>query len=458
MPNMKRLSLSIIIITGLFLLISACASQTTTVGNTAQTLTVGLYPDVPRIDQFKAAIEAEWAKVEPNVSIIWDDSWGGGYSEDPASTLDIYVFDTLYLSYFQDQKLLYNIPMSQVDDFDDFLEYAKTGVNNGDTVLGIPQLGCTTVLFHRTDDTPMAEAVTLDDVVKALNTCTYYPEAPPASVGLMADFSNESANAGYYIQSLQCDEAKWPVVLPWDESEIDQNIIDYIKQVIAMSSFKNALYDAPISYQRGTWFGENKGRAYIGYSESVSTIPEDQYDTISVKVMPWANNTSGIAAPLFYSDVIGVHTATEGRGTTDLAIKLANVMASADTLVAALGPYQGDGPQYLIPARNSAFQTLSDSYPMYQKIYTMVQDTTPIMFDAGTQARAWFNDMATSLTINYKADPPCYTDVPAVGGFIGDNEQAQTICPETCTDYNGWSGQWTNTVTPSVCGCETPSQ
>lgn len=423
-----------------------------------QTLTVGLYPDVPRIEQFKSVIETEWKKIEPDVAITWDEKWGGGYEADPADTLDVYVFDTLYLTYFNAQGLLYNIPKNQVNNYEDFLSYAKAGVSSGDNVLGIPQLGCTTVLFYRSDDKAMAAATTLEDVAKALGTCTYYPQIPPASVGLMADFSNESANAGYYIQSLQCDKNQWPVSLPYDESEIDTRIIDCIKQVIGMSSFQDALTEAPISYQRGTWFGQGHGRAYIGYSESVSTIPENQYDTISVKVMPWANNTEGIAAPLFYSDVIGVNTSTQKRGTTKLAIKLANLMASADVLVQCLGPYEGKGPQYLIPARNSAFQALSANHPMYQKIYDMVDSTSPIMFDAGPDARNWFNIMQKPLTIDYKADPTCYTDIPAKGGFIPDNAAAQTICPDTCQNYNGWSGQWTNIVTPSVCGCNTPRQ
>jgi thiamine pyridinylase len=449
MLSAKRFSLVFTLFFAFIFTNTACAQQT---------LTVGLYPDVPRIEQFKSVIEAEWAKVEPDVSINWDENWGGGYEANPPATLDVYVFDTLYLTYFDTKGLLYNIPKKQVDNFDDFLDYAKKGVSKGDNVLGIPQLGCTTVLFYRSDDKPMADATTLSEVVNVLNSCTYYPKTPPSKVGLMADFSNESANAGYYIQSLQCDKAQWPVSLPYSESKVDQNVINYIKQVIAMASFKNVLYEAPISYQRGTWFGQGHGRAYIGYSESASTIPEDQYSNLSVKVMPWANNISGITSPLFYSDVIGINTSTQKRGTTQLAIKLANLMASAQVLVKCLGPFEGKGPQYLIPARNSAFQTLSANYPMYQKIYTMVQSTTPIMFDIGADARNWFDVMQKQLTIDYKNKSTCYTDIPAQGGFIPNNIAAQTICPNTCENYNGWNGQWTNIVSPSVCGCQAPSQ
>jgi len=80
------------------------------------------------------------------------------------------------------------------------------------------------------------------------------------------------------------------------------------------------------------------------------------------------------------------------------------------------------------------------------------------MFDIGPNARSWFEIMQKQLTIDYKNDSTCYTDVPAQGGFIPNDAAAQSICPATCADYNGWNGQWTNTVSPSVCGCQVPSQ
>lgn len=45
-----------------------------------------------------------------------------------------------------------------------------------------------------------------------------------------------------------------------------------------------------------------------------------------------------------------------------------------------------------------------------------------------------------------------YKDIDA--GFIGNNAEAQNICPNVCESASGtWSGQWTNIITPSVCGC-----
>ncbi len=431
---------------GILFLTSALAD-----GASAQTLKVALYPDVPRIEQFKAAIEAAWAGVEPGVSIEWQDSWDGGYEADPSADFDVYVFDALFLSYFNAKGWLYNIPKADVANLDDFLDYAAKGVESGDKVMGIPQLGCTTVLFHHADDAAMNKAVTLDDVGKALGACTYYTRTPEGGTGLMADFSNDSANAGFYVQSLECDQAKFPVKLPYSQSEVDPVIIGYIRQVLSMSSFQDALYEAPQSYQRAYWFGQGHGRAYIDYTESLSVIPADRYDNIAFKVMPWADNREGVKSPLFYSDVIGVHGSTAARGTRDLAVKLANLMASRDVIVQCLGPYDGKGPQYLMPARTSAFEILGAKFPMYEKIYEMVKSITPIMFDIGSDARNWFNTMQAALSNDYKADPACYCDHDA--GPIFNQRQAERACLRACSQFNGWNGQWTTRGGTSYCGC-----
>lgn len=58
-----------------------------------------------------------------------------------------------------------------------------------------------------------------------------------------------------------------------------------------------------------------------------------------------------------------------------------------------------------------------------------------------------------TVAITYKGPIAAYVDVPAPEGIF-DNKSAQTICPPICTGANGtWSGQWTNIVSPNVCGC-----
>ena len=85
---------------------------------------------------------------------------------------------------------------------------------------------------------------------------------------------------------------------------------------------------------------------------------------IGFKVMPLAD---AINTNLFYADLIGVNTSTASRGTRDLAVKLANVMAASDTVVASIGPDSANPyPQYLMatrPPRCPRFTTPCHSAP-----------------------------------------------------------------------------------------------
>jgi len=61
------------------------------------------------------------------------------------------------------------------------------------------------------------------------------------------------------------------------------------------------------------------------------------------------------------------------------------------------------------------------------------------------------------MTFTTKSCPRQYVDVDA--GFIQDNNDAKRICPNVCASAGGsWSGQWTNIVSPSVCGCWIPEK
>ncbi len=421
----------------------------------AKSLKVALYPYVPRVEQFKQVITKAWAEThtEPIEWVTDYKKWDGGYGIDPSPDYDLFVFDAMFLNQFNAQGYLHKIPKAQVDNFSDFLPWAAAGIASGDNVLGLPQLGCTTVLFYHSDNTALAQAQTLSEVVKTLGTCTFYDQIPPANTGLMADFSSGSSNAGYYVQGLECKLAKFPVPLPISKKEIDQDVVGYIRQVIAMSSFKNVLASTEDSYQRGTWFGENHGNAYIGFTESLSRIPSDQYANISCRTMLWGDNKTGIEKPLFYADVIGIHPKTAERETTDLAIQLANLMASTKVIVDCFGPYGDQGPQYLMPTRTSAFKELA-SHEMYRKIYAMVQSVSPIMFSLGNDARGWVSSMKKLFTSEYLDDAACYCDQNA--GPIFNQKQAEEMCPKTCASHNGWNGQWTSQGGTSYCGCNTP--
>ena len=416
----------------------------------ASGLKVALYPYVPRIDQFKSVISVSWKSVHPEVEITWAEGWDGGYSNNPQDDYDLFVFDATYLTYFKNQGWLIGLDKSQIDNFDDFLSFSINGMLKDDKYWAIPQLGCTEYLIYKKDDQPLHKAYSMSEVVAALGRCTYHGELPPEATGLMIDFSGGTTNAIYYVKSLEEITDNFPVPLPEDKSHINIDAINNLRTILATASLRNAWYSGQ-SYQRGLWYGQNHGRAYVGFSESLTQVPAEQLTNLVMKVMPWADNPEGVKDPLFYCDVIGINPKTSERGTTALAIELANLMASTQVIVDCFKSTGSEGPQYLTPVRNSAMDQLVKIYPAYTTIQNAVKDSgDPILLDLGKDARTWIANMKDTIKHMVIDELQCYCDKKA--GPPMDNQEAQKVCPNVCGDGN-WNGQWTNKGDYSVCGC-----
>ena len=425
----------------------------------AQTLKVALYPWVPRIDQFKQAIEIEWKKVQPEVAISWADEWDGGYNKDPEVSYDVYVFDAVYFDYFKSKGWLIGLKESQIENWDDILEYARKGVTEDGQIYAIPQIGCGSILFYHKNDTVLAKATTLNDVTSAIGSCVFYGQHPPSSnIGLMLDLSGGTTNACNYIESVHEKLNQYPVPMPENPQEVDKTAISNIQSALASSSFRDAYYEGSNAYIRAEWFNRGNGRAYIGFTESLSELGEEPLQNVAFKPMPWSNNLTGNNSPLFYSDVIGIQPETKSRGTEALAVQLANLMASASVIVQSFGPSDSKGPQYLMPVRTSVFQQLGSQFPIYSKLYQMVSSVSPILFKLDANSKEWLQKMKPTIKNMIMADPGCYTDIEA--GPIWNDEDAQQKCPDVCEEHGGWNGQW-KTIIPgkmSVCGCCEASQ
>lgn len=416
----------------------------------ATSLKVALYPYVPRIAQFKSVISEHWKSVQPDVQITWVEGWDGGYTSNPQDDYDLFVFDATYLTYFKNQGWLMGLNQSQIDNFDDFLPFSVKGMLKDNKYWAIPQLGCTEYLIYRKGDEFLREASTMSKVVVAVGKCTYHGNIPPLYNGLMMDFSGGTTNALYYVKSLEEILDKFPVPLPQNRSQINPNAMNNLRTILAAASLRNAWYSGE-SYQRGLWYGQHHGRAYVGFSESLTQIPAEQLSNIAMKVMPWSDNPEGVKDPLFYCDVIGINPKTSERGTTALAIKLANLMASTQVIIDCFKSTETEGPQYLTPVRNSAMNQLAVSYPVYATIQAAVEASgEPILLDLGKDARTWIANMKDTIKHMVIDELQCYCDKKA--GPPMDNQKAQKVCPGVCGD-NNWNGQWTNKDGYSVCGC-----
>jgi thiamine pyridinylase len=239
-----------------------------------QTLVLALYPYVPRVQQFQTAIEESWSRVHPNIPlqiITTDDQWDGGYTKDPSENMDVFVFDALYLNYFKAKNYMVPLQADTIDNIDDFLPYAINGVKIDDLYYGIPLLGCSNIFFYRKGDQPLEDARTLSDIYNALGQCTYTSKIPPDDRGMMVNMAGGTTNASNYIVAEHWVTQLFPVNLPWTINDVDQEAIDKLKRIMAMSSFYNSTSNDTNPYIRGVWFGQGFGRAYIDFTESLST-------------------------------------------------------------------------------------------------------------------------------------------------------------------------------------------
>ena len=358
-------------------------------------LTVAIYPYVPRPDQFKITIESAWSKVEPDVPLKFVD-WDC-YSTDPPEMLEVFVFDAIFLSYFQEKGYLAAIEPEEVKNADDFLAYALEGSKVSGTQYGIPQLGCASILFYRQKDRQMEKAETLSEVIQAVGECTYTTEIPPEGTGLMVDLSGGTTSACYYLEAVEDIYNKYTdsPPLPPDTARINNWGIKNVQQLLRMASVKQAeYYNEENAYQRGTWFGQGLGRAMIGFTESMSAMGEEALETIAFKLMPLSDST-GVS--LFYSDIIGINASVGKSKKGRLALKLANLMASSDVLVDCFGPTAKYNPQYLMPVRRSVFKALGEKFPLYEKMYRMVVESDPHLFRIGPDSREWLKALKGTI-------------------------------------------------------------
>ncbi len=420
-----------------------------------QSLTVALYPYVPRLAQFQSAIIAAWARVQPGVQLNFINDqgvWDGGYHTDPPAQADVYVFDAMYFEDFRNRGFLVSMAPSEIQNAADFLSYARDAVMVGGNYFAIPHLGCSNILFFQASDSALAQATTLGQLQTTLGQCSYTSEIPPDRRGLMFPMSGSTTNATLYLDIAHSNNGIYP--LPQPTTPVPAYITNQYL-MLTMGSWWDAMSQDSTPYVNAVWFNRGYGRAYMGFTESMSVMNPATLANIGFKVMPLSNNAA--TPPLFYVDAIGVNTTTGSRGTRALAVQLANVIAASDTVVASFEAQGGAGnPQYLMSVRNSVFQNLGQRYPIYQRMYAMVQAAKPQAFKLDANGRNWVSKTGKVIQQQVSAGYACGCDQTS-SQPIADDNAARRICPAVCSGHGGWNGQWTNQppAPGSVCGCRT---
>ena len=373
-------------------------------------LTIGLYPYVPRQAQFQSVLEASWAKLHPKVPLKFinnDKIWDGGYNTNPPPEADVFVFDAIHFNYFKSKNLLERLKPYEIKNKKDFYSYAIQGVQSGKGFYGIPQLGCTDILFYDKKDKPLASSKTLTDVTKALGKCNYVDEKPPKHRGLMIDMAGSTTDATLYLAAKYSLDHKYPLDLPSSSDALNKPALNNLHSVLEASSYRNASID---EHPNAAWFNEGYGRAYVGFSESLSSLSAQKRKDIDFKLMPLSDRK--VKQPLFYSDVIGISPQTKIRKTRALALELANLMASTRVMVESTDRIVKNGkeekpPQYLLPVRKSVLIKLAKHDSTYAHLKSLLDSANPLMFKINDKSKDWLDNMKKNIKKEVLKEPKC---------------------------------------------------
>ena len=393
----QLLQLMIISITTFFFI--GCSTNQTPINKPKEknlSLDVGLYYYVPRLEQFKKAITSQWNKKYPHVTLNFQDWWKGGYENEPTS-LDVFVFDAAYLDDYIHKGYLLSLKKQEINDFDDLLSYAKQGVrkNNTKEYYGIPQIGCGTLLFYRKKDSELKKAKTLSDITNTLGQCTYDSIVPPQNIGLMMDFSSKTTNGDYYLEATQDIYGKYTPNPPKAPSQKLLNPWP-ISNISLLRQTTSAKHATNSTINRAKKFSQGYGRAYVGYSESMSSLDEKTRKEIEFKYLPFSNNNN---VHLFYSDIAGINPRVVDKNMKKYAIELLNMLTSTKTFVEATrATKQNPVAQYLLPVRHNTFKELSKEYPLYNKLYDLITVNDPKLFRLGVGANGWLEKNKEIIT------------------------------------------------------------
>lgn len=365
---------------------------------TTDALNVALYEYVPDVERFEAAVIEKWAAVHPEVSlnfVSWD-----SYDSDPEESLDVFVFDALFLSHFIEEGYLAPLDVTQVQNADDILSFALDGCTVDGNIYAIPQIICTNLLYSRKDDSGMAGVNTVNKLYNVIGNCTSTGVIPNDNEGLLIDMSGGTTKVCMYLDALIDVNQKYTdyYILP-DVNNLSTTALDSLVLLQNMAGKEQASYwpDNNDSYIRASWFEEGHGRAYIGYTEAMSSMGDFAND-VNFRTISLANNPD---IPLFYGDVIGVNSSITDPDKKELAIELANIVASADTVITAISPDENNSyPQYLLPARLSVYEYMQTNYPIYGKLEVIATNSNNKLFKVGPNVRSWI-DAAKPVIKNY---------------------------------------------------------
>ena len=364
-------------------------------------LTVALYQYVPDQARFEKAIQSQWERSHPEVQlrfVKWD-----CYLEAPRDDIDVFVFDSVYLGSYINAGMLSPIPQDRIADANDILPYALDACTVNEEVYALPEFLCSDILYTRRGDTELKEVASVADLYAALGDYSFGKSAEPEGKGLLMDMTSSDEKTLKYLQAHidsqgHYEEEFAPPASASHPDEAGKSLLMLAKMGAAWQESNPVGADEP--YGQAALFARGVGRAYIGFTESLSNMG-DYANEVDLRLFSMATAKN---VPVFYADLAGVnaHVAEDKK---DFAFDLVNVITGTDVLVAALASSDSNGvPQYLLVGRKSVYDQLAAEYPLYATLKQLVEMPDAHVMRVMPDGQAYLKENGPAIEEHVSAD------------------------------------------------------
>jgi thiamine pyridinylase len=255
------------------------------------------------------------------------------------------------------------------------------------TAYALPQLLCTYLLFARKDDAVVSNVRNICELYQVIGSIGGNGIPPADGEGLLLSLPGAASKAFWVLETrIDVEQAysEW-VTFP-DAGDLDANIVSYLQMLRDMAGDGQLSYVSPDgdAYIRGAWFAQGRGRAFIGFSETMSAMGDAAEDMVFHRIS--LSDQEDI--PMLYSDIASVN-ASISDDKRPLAVELVNVITGTQAMVASLAAEQeGQNPQYLLSARSSVYDVLAKDYPIYGDLKGIASDPNCRVFVVRPGSRA----------------------------------------------------------------------
>ncbi len=304
--------------------------------NRVDTLTYAVYPYIPDAEYYQEIIEQRWTEVEPNIKLVraeWD-----CYYDGVPDGIDVIMYDAVIRDDLIEGGWIQPIDPDTVQESEDIFSFALEDLTVDGKLYGVPVFLCGNFLIYDVDCTDLAEAEHLTD---------FRDESEFLVINSELDTSRPQ-----YIYEVLADtlgEAN-----PTAGKDTD-GLMDLIDRLAIDAHKRDNDTQVALAYDSGI------GKGYIGFSESLRLLSKRISQT-GIRSISFSNQDD---VSRLYVDAVAINSDVKGT-RYEKCIELMNGIAEADVLSSL--SVQNGAAQYLLLARKTPYETLSEGFPLYAEL------------------------------------------------------------------------------------------